>query len=98
MLALHATSSWAVIKEHLNDTIGKQLVGLEQVQAALPHFLAEIDCPHNSSEWQLYYLDQFLEHTAKAQQQQVLARPTSCRLRVIELDVQHLVWFMRRCW
>ena len=73
---MHEGRSWAIIQEHLNDTIGKQLVGLDEVHAALPHFLAEVDCPFNSAEWQAYYLDQFLEHAAKAQARQVLLSAT----------------------
>ena len=71
MLALHEGKAWRIVQEHLHDTIGKQLVGLDAVQAALPHFLAEVDCPFNSKEWQLYYLDQYVEHVALLQRQQV---------------------------
>lgn len=80
VLGLHEGKAWRIVQEHLHDTIGKQLVGLDAVQAALPHFLAEVDCPFNSKEWQLYYLDQYVEHVALLQRQQVWALRwvTSC--------------------
>ena len=35
---MHEGRSWAIIQQHLNDTIGKQLVGLDKVHAARPPF------------------------------------------------------------
>jgi hypothetical protein len=62
---------WAFIEEHIHDMLGTEGKKSGDLDAALHHYAAMINCPHSPPYWQAHHLRQFLEVIGLAINQRV---------------------------
>lgn len=80
---MYAGRQWALIEEHLSDTLGRQAREGGDATTAVRHYMDMLYCPHNNLYCQNLYLQQFMDALQQAQAQLVGAGKA---------------WFERRLW
>ncbi|KAL4852692.1 Trafficking protein particle complex subunit 8 [Chlorella vulgaris] len=66
---VYAGRQWALIEEHLSDTLGRQAREGGDAATAVRHYMDMLYCPHNNLYCQNLYLQQFMDALQQAQAQ-----------------------------